>query len=162
MKKIYLMLLMLPFTVMAGEGELTWTTPTHMCNGSPITNYDGVMLRYGQKVIHAPADTTTYTVTDLTPGTWWFGVSTVVTSGEESPFLVVEKEVLPEEFVTKTTVVYTFLRSNGNVIVIPTNHTVALGVVCDATQSVNGKYKIPLEDVTWSGPRMSAALADCG
>jgi hypothetical protein len=58
--------------------------------------------------------------------------------------------------------VYTFFRSNGNITVVSTPHRVALGVVCDATQSVNGKYRVPLEAVTWNGSRMTAALADCG
>ena len=93
---------------------------------------------------------------------WWFSLAAVNSDGDSSEFVTVEKTIAPNEFVTKTTTVYTFFRSNGNVSVVATPHRVPLGTVCDATQSVNGKYKVALEAVTWSGAKLTAALADCG
>lgn len=145
----------------AGESTITWVAPTQNCNGTSLTNLTGYSLTYGQKRVDLPATPLTYSVSGLTPGTWWFSLA-AVTPTDRSEFVTVEDTILPSEFVTKTNKVYTFFRSNGNISVVATPHTVPLGVVCDATQSVNGKYKIALEAVTWSGTKLTAALADCG
>ena len=146
----------------AGEGALTWTAPTQNCNGTPLTNLSKYTLTYGQKRLDLPLTPLSYTVTGLSPGVWWFSLAAVNSNGERSEFVTVEKTIAPNEFVTKTTTVYTFFRSNGNISVVATPHRVPLGTVCDATQSVNGKYKVALEAVTWSGAKLTAALADCG
>jgi len=146
----------------AGEAALTWTAPTQNCNGTPLTDLTKYDLTYGQKRQDLPLTPLAHTVTGLTPGIWWFSLAAVNSTGDRSEFVTVEKTVAANEFVTKTNKVYTFFRSNGNISVVATTHTVPLGTVCDATQSVNGKYKIALEAVTWSGAKLTAALADCG
>lgn len=145
----------------AGVGELTWTAPTKNCDGTNLTNLTGYDLTYGQKRVALPLTPLSYTVTGLTPGVWWFSLA-AKSPTERSEFVTVEKTILPADFVTKSTTVYTFFRSGGNITVVGTPHRVPLGTVCDATQSVNGKYKIALEAVTWSGTKLTAALADCG
>lgn len=145
----------------AGEATLTWGAPTQNCNGTLLTDLSGYDLTYGQKREPLPSTPLSKTITGLTPGTWWFSLA-AVTPTTRSEFITVEKVIPPEEFVTKSTTVYTFFRSGGNITVVGTLHRVPLGTVCDATQSVNGKYKVPLEAVTWSGARLTAALADCG
>ena len=145
----------------AGEGVITWTAPTQNCNGTSLTNLTGYSMTYGEKRVALPATPLTYTVTGLTPGTWWFSLA-AVTPTDRSEFVTVEKVIAPADFKTTTNKVYTFFRSNGNISVVATPHTVVVGTVCDATQSVNGKYRIPLEAVTWSGAKLTAALADCG
>lgn len=145
----------------AGEAVLTWTAPTQNCNGTTLTDLTGYNLTYGQKKEALPKTPLTKTVTGLTPGVWWFSLA-ATTPTATSEFITVEKTVAPAEFVTKTNKVYTFFRSGGNITLSVTPHTVPLGTVCDATQSVNGKYKIALEAVTWSGKKLTAALADCG
>lgn len=161
MKKALLLALM-ALPAWAGEGSLTWTAPTQNCNGTPLTNLAKYDLTYGQKRIDLPLTPLSYTVTGLTPGTWWFSLAAVNSNGDRSEFVTVEKVVAPADFVTKSTTVYTFFRSGGNITVVGTPHRVPLGTVCDATQSVNGKYRVPLEAVTWSGAKLTAALADCG
>jgi hypothetical protein len=161
MKKALLLALM-ALPAWAGEGSLTWTAPTQNCNGTPLTNLAKYDLTYGQKRIDLPLTPLSYTVTGLTPGTWWFSLAAVNSDGDRSEFVTVEKVVAPADFVTKSTTVYTFFRSGGNITVVGTPHRVPLGTVCDATQSVNGKYRVPLEAVTWSGAKLTAALADCG
>lgn len=148
-------------TANAGEAVLTWEAPTQNCNGTSLTDLSGYDLTYGQKREALPKDPLAKTITGLLPGSWWFSLA-AVTPTDRSEFITVEKVVPPEEFVTTGTTIYTFFRSNGNITVLPTSHTVPLGVVCDATQSVNGKYKVPLEAVTWAGAKLTAALADCG
>ena len=146
----------------AGEASLTWVAPTQNCNGTPLTNLAKYDLTYGQKRQELPLTPLSKTVTGLTPGIWWFSLAAVNSTGDRSEFVTVEKVIAPTEFVTKSTIVYTFFRSGGNITVVGTPHRVPLGTVCDATQSVNGKYKVALEAVTWSGTKLTAALADCG
>lgn len=146
----------------AGEADITWVAPTKNCDGTALTNLAKYDLTYGQKRTDLPLTPLAYKVTGLTPGTWWFSLAAVNSGGVSSQFVTATKTIAPAEFVTKTTTVYTFFRSNGNITVVPTTHKVPLGTVCDATQSVNGKYKVALEAVTWSGTKLTAALADCG
>ena len=149
-------------TCHAGEGALTWTAPTENCDGTLLTNLSKYTLTYGQKRLDLPLTPLSYTVTGLSPGVWWFSLAAVNSDGDSSEFVTVEKTIAPNEFVTKTNKVYTFFRSGGNISVVVTPHTVPIGTVCDATQTVNGKYKVALEAVTWSGSKLTAALADCG
>jgi hypothetical protein len=146
----------------AGEAVITWTAPTRNCDGTLLTNLAKYDLTYGQARTDLPLTPLTKTVTGLTPGNWWFSLAAVNAAGESSQFVTATKTVTPAEFVTKSTTVYTFFRSGGNITVVGTPHRVPLGTVCDATQSVNGKYKVALEAVTWSGTKLTAALADCG
>lgn len=146
----------------AGELNTTWTAPTGNCNNTPLTDLQGYRMRWGSGTAQLPANATSYTVSGLTPGTWWVNVAAFNSTGEESQYVAAWKTVTAAEFVTKTNKVYTFFRSGGNITLSVTPHTVPLGTVCDATQSVNGKYKIALEAVTWSGTKLTAALADCG
>ena len=145
----------------AGEAALTWVAPTQNCNGTALTNLTGYSLTVSKVNQALPLAPQAYTVQGLTPGVWWFSLASV-TPTNRSEFVTVSKTIAPTEFVTKTRTVYTFMRSGGNIMVLATSHTVPLGTVCDATQSVNGKYKVPLEAITWSGAKMTAALADCG
>jgi hypothetical protein len=147
---------------LGGEASLTWAAPTRNCDGTSLTNLTGYSLTYGQKREALPTTPLSKTVTGLTPGTWWFSLA-AVTPTARSEFVTVEKVIPPEQFVTKTTTVYTFAKAEGNILVLPTLHKVALGTQCDATQSVNGKYIIPRSSVTWSGSaRPVAVLGDCG
>lgn len=160
MKKLLLALLV-SGSAFAGTGDLSWTAPIQNCNGTSLTDLTGYRLTYGQKMVDLPKTPLAFQVTGLTPGDWWFSLA-AVTPTATSEFVTVKKTIAPAEFVTKTTTVYTFFRSSGNITVLPTTHKVPLGTVCDATQSVNGKYKVPLEAITWSGTKLTAALADCG
>lgn len=147
----------------AGEAVLTWTAPTTNCNGTQLTNLKHYELIYGQTKEVLPLTPRSKTITGLTPGTHWFSLAAVNTQDVRSEFVTNSKVIPPEQFVTKATTVYTFIRAEGRVVVLPTLHTVPLGTVCDATQSVNGKYVVPREAVAWSGSaRLVAVLAECG
>lgn len=146
----------------AGSLDATWNVPTGNCNNTPLTDLAGYKVRWGSGTAELPATAKAYSITGLLPGTWWINVAAFNSTGEESQYVAGWKTVTPAEFVTKSNKVYTFARSSGNIILTVTKHTVPVGTVCDATQSVNGKYKVALEAVTWSGTKLTAALADCG
>lgn len=145
-----------------GEANLTWVAPTRNCNGTSLTNLTEYSLTYGSKRETLPKTPLSKTITGLTPGTWWFSLA-AVTPTARSEFVTVEKVIAPEDFKTVSTKVYTFARAEGNILILVTPHTVPLGTVCDANQSVNGKYIIPRSAVSWSGAgNLVAVLGDCG
>jgi hypothetical protein len=74
-----------------GNATLSWTPPTQNTNGTSLTNLAGYRVVYGrtssnldQTVQIANPGLSTYTVTGLTSGTWYFAVKVYNTSGGES------------------------------------------------------------------------------
>ena len=77
----------------AGVGTATvrWVAPTSNVDGSPLTNLAGFRIRYGrnlssldQSVTISGASTTSYRITGLTTGTWYFTLSAFTNVGVES------------------------------------------------------------------------------
>ncbi len=73
------------------QALLTWTPPTLNTDNTPLTNLAGYRVHYGasaaslvQSAQIANPATTTYTISNLTPGTWYFGVRAYTTQGSES------------------------------------------------------------------------------
>lgn len=73
------------------QALLTWTPPTQNTDGTPLTNLAGYRVNYGasaqslvQAVQIANPATVSYTISNLTPGTWYFGVKAYTTQGSES------------------------------------------------------------------------------
>jgi hypothetical protein len=146
----------------AGTAELTWEAPTENCDKTPLTDLTGYSLLYGQLRSERPPSPTAYTVTGLAPGKWWFSLAAVTADGTRSEFVTAEKEILPEDFKTINSTVYTFIKAEDRIIVLPVG-TVALGTQCDFGLSVNGKYVVPRSAVIWSGStRPVVVVADCG
>lgn len=74
-----------------GTAKLTWVAPTQNTDGSLINNLQGYHIHYGnsptalgQMVDVSGASATTYVVTGLTTGTWYFSVSAYNSAGLES------------------------------------------------------------------------------
>lgn len=74
-----------------GTATLNWTVPTTNTDGSALTNLAGYRITYGrsasnmdQSVAVSNAGLTTYTVENLTNGTWYFAVYAVNSSNLES------------------------------------------------------------------------------
>ena len=70
---------------------LDWTPVTQNTDGTVLTDLAGYKVYYGtsrstlNEVVLVPNPTvTTYLVTDLPPGTWYFGVTAYVSDGTES------------------------------------------------------------------------------
>ena len=76
----------------SGAVTINWTPPTENTNGTPLTDLAGYDIHYGtasgdytQSVSVSNAGLATYVVDNLTPGTYYFSVSAVNTSGTERP-----------------------------------------------------------------------------
>lgn len=75
----------------SGTATINWTAPTTNTDGSALTDLAGYRVVYGraannldQSVTVNNAGLTTYTVSNLSTGQWYFGVYTVSTRGLES------------------------------------------------------------------------------
>jgi Putative Ig domain len=71
-----------------GSVTLNWDAPTTNTDGSPLTDLAGYQIRYGtapmsltQTVRVANAGVTTYVVSNLVPGIWYFALSAYNTAG---------------------------------------------------------------------------------
>jgi hypothetical protein len=74
-----------------GTATLTWVPPTQNTNGTPVTTLSGYRIYYGttegaltQSVVISSASTTSYEITGLSSGTWYFAVVAVAADGTES------------------------------------------------------------------------------
>jgi hypothetical protein len=79
--------------VAGGSATLTWTPPTTNTNGTPLTNLAGYRVRWGTAAGNYPNAVTlnnpglaTYVVGNLAPGTYYFVVTALNSSGVESQF----------------------------------------------------------------------------
>jgi hypothetical protein len=78
-------------TSTAGTATVTWVAPTENINGTPVTGLAGYRVYYGTSAdaltesIEVPGTaTTTYAVSDLSPGTYYFAVTAYNALGVES------------------------------------------------------------------------------
>jgi len=70
---------------------LSWSAPTTNTDGTPVTTLTGYHIYYGmtqgaltQSLQVNGAATTTYEVTGLTTGTWYFAIAADAADGTES------------------------------------------------------------------------------
>jgi hypothetical protein len=75
----------------AGSAQLNWKPPTANTNGSALTDLAGVRIFYGNSpsslshsVQVAGSSATTYTISGLAAGTWYFGAQAYTTTGISS------------------------------------------------------------------------------
>ncbi len=91
-------------TTANGAATLSWTPPTSNLDGSvPVTPLAGYEVYYGTStsaltnVVRIPtATTTTYTVTGLNAGTWYFAVAAVAVDATVSPLSVIGSKTIPQ------------------------------------------------------------------
>jgi hypothetical protein len=74
-----------------GTATVNWTPPTDNSNGTTLTNLAGYQIHYGttstnlaQMIQVANAGLTSYTLTNLTSGTWYFAVTAYTSTGMQS------------------------------------------------------------------------------
>jgi hypothetical protein len=74
-----------------GTATLGWVLPTENTNGSPLTDLAGVRIYYGtneadltKSLKVSGTSATSYTVTGLSAGTWFFAAAAYTTSGMQS------------------------------------------------------------------------------
>jgi hypothetical protein len=79
--------------VASGTATLTWVAPTKNTDGTPVTGAEltGYVITYGtsssaltHSVSVGGGGTTTYEVTGLATGTWYFAVAAVAADGTTS------------------------------------------------------------------------------
>jgi hypothetical protein len=75
----------------SGTAQLTWVAPTINTDGTPLTDLAGYTISFGlsptslsQSVNVTDPSATTYTVTNLSPGTWYFEISAYSSAGTQS------------------------------------------------------------------------------
>ena len=88
--------------VAGGSARLTWTPPTTNTNGTPLTNLAGYRVRWGTAAGNYPnvvtlnnPGLTAYVVENLVPGTYFFVVTALNSTGVESQFSNVASKTIP-------------------------------------------------------------------
>ncbi len=78
-------------TVTTGSASLSWTAPTQNTDGKPLTNLAGYTIYYGtnpsdltQTIQLTNPSATSYEVSNLTAGTYYFAVAAYTTMGTQS------------------------------------------------------------------------------
>jgi len=96
-----------PFTITVtgvtlGSAALTWTPPTQHTDGTLLDDLAGFNIYYGTsatalnaKVTITNPGATSYTLTGLAPGTWYFAVTAWSPDGSESAMSNVSSKVVP-------------------------------------------------------------------
>jgi hypothetical protein len=78
-------------TAVTGSATLSWVPPTTNTNGTPLTDLAGFIINYGtspssmtQTITVASPGTTSYTISNLASGTWYFEVIVYTSAGTQS------------------------------------------------------------------------------
>jgi hypothetical protein len=80
-----------PSSAAKGKARLSWKRPTHNADGTPLTNLAGYRISYGtapdaltRTVEVADPNATSYTISDLPPGPYYFTLRSYRSDGNES------------------------------------------------------------------------------
>jgi hypothetical protein len=83
-----------------GSAEINWTAPTRNTDGSTLTGITGYKILYGANQAQLDRSVTisnpgvlTYTIENLSPGTWYFSVRTLVGASESTSSNPVNKTI---------------------------------------------------------------------
>lgn len=162
----------------AADAILTWTAPTQNEDGTPLTDLAGYIVSYStdpaipatnlQTLTLNDKALTTYTVTGLAAGKWYFAMRAVNAAGTNSARSTIASVTLaappppvpkpPGDLKVSTPSVpntaYSVIKSAGQLVLLPVG-TVPADTACDSSQAVvkNGVqfYVVPTEKATWSG-----------
>jgi hypothetical protein len=85
-----------------GSATLNWTPVTKNRDGTLLTDLAGYRLHYGTSASSLSAvvelanpNLTTYLVSNLPSGTWYFGVTAYASNGTESPMSNIVQKTIP-------------------------------------------------------------------
>jgi Putative Ig domain len=91
-----------PPTAATGTAKLSWVLPTENTNGTPLNDLAGVRIYYGtsasalSKSVQVSGTTTTsYTVSGLSAGAWYFGAEAYTTTGMSSSLSAIVSTTVP-------------------------------------------------------------------
>lgn len=161
-------------TASAGSAVITWTAADKNEDGTPLTDLSGFRILYGQDASTLTQSVTltdpglrSYVVPNLSAGMWYFAMTTTAGSGatarESQRTNVVNKDVPPDPvgLIVKGPTVYQVLGTPNRFALNPVG-TVPVGTACDATETVNGRYAVARELVTWYGStKPQIVVAEC-
>ena len=85
-----------------GSATLNWFVPSENTNGTALTDLAGVFIYYGPSAsdlthviqVSSPSETS-YTISNLAAGTWYFAASVYTTAGTESTLSSVVSKSIP-------------------------------------------------------------------
>ncbi len=168
-----------------GTVTLSWVAPTHNEDGSEIPPppdpaalagfklYWGVVPGNYQWIQDVPDPTaTSYVIEGLAPGTYTFVGTAYNEAGIESRYsesvtkqVIGSEQTVPEPptglTAAENIVVYALSLSTNRVVLYPIGLTTQ-DVACDATQTVNGYYLVPVESVRFAeGAYSRTVFARC-
>lgn len=146
----------------ADDVTLTWTNPTgqETCSDAgPLTDLAGTRIWQLVAEINDPT-VETYTISGQLPGEYQFVATSFTDSGEQSRLSGSTTKTVTEFTVTDGTV-KTVVRTDNRFLLLPVG-TVPMGTTCDPSNSVNGHYAVPRDQVTWSGSvQPQVVVAEC-
>lgn len=159
----------------AGSVSLSWIAPTQNEDGTPLTDLAGYKIYWGTEigtypnVIDVPDPTaTSYEVTDLDPGTYYFVATALNEAGVESRYSGVATKTIttapssPTDLVVEGDNFAYGVSQSDDVLELYPVGTVPLGTPCLPDTTVNGKYRVLRETVTFIGSvRPPVVFAEC-
>lgn len=172
--RLILALCLLGFILVAnaGEARLSWAAPTQNTDGSPLTNLAGYRVLYGPSPTTlnqtAQVTSTSFTVPNLAPGTWYFAVRAYTTSGVESANSNLASKVIPPTVpnpptalkVIETTA-YRLDLGYADQVKIAKIGTVPLGIACKEARYAELNL-VPRVSLSTTGSRPLQVWAKCG
>ena len=88
--------------ISTGAATLTWIPPTQNSDGTALTNLAGYRIYYGtsssslgQSIQIADIGLTSYTISNLSSATWYFGLTAYTSDGVESPMSGIASKSIP-------------------------------------------------------------------
>jgi hypothetical protein len=167
----------------AGEALLSWVPPTERVDGTALTSLAGYRLLWGtaprsyseQVTVNDPG-TTSYRITGLAPGTWYFAATAFDATGLESEYsaevskVIADAQPLPPDAVRvvqdAARTAYVIVQTADRITLVPVG-AVPAGTACgsQAIRDANGvtAYVVPRSAVTWAGSvRSEVVVAECG
>ena len=85
-----------------GSATLEWSDPTKNTNGSALTDLAGIHIYYGtsesamnHEITVSSTSETSYTISGLAAGTWYFGATAYTTAGMQSALSEIGSKTIP-------------------------------------------------------------------
>jgi hypothetical protein len=85
-----------------GSATLEWSDPTKNTNGSALTDLAGIHIYYGtsqsamtHEVTVSSTSETSYTISGLAAGTWYFAATAYTTTGMQSALSDIGSKTIP-------------------------------------------------------------------
>ena len=146
----------------AEDVTISWTPPDGQEQCSAVTgppDLAGYRILEVVATIDDPA-ATSHVLPGKLPGEYTYLSTSLDTDGNESR-LSNEAIKIVTTFQVSNETVYTMARIENAFILLPIG-TAPLGTACDVNQSVNGKYVVHVDNVTWTSSNEAfVVVADC-